>query len=350
MASRTTELDLSIHLVTEMLRPYGKRVVERARKQLKVLVSICVGLAAIGLASTLIEPPPTILPAASNLQVMSWNILARPYTKYNFQHHRASGSDTNSVENKDQTVSRYTIAGEAILKQSCDIVLLQECEYEFTDEEWNNAAPRLLENYSFFRCPKDAEGGPGTAVLVRQDGQAVQLVDPGDHTCIGGSDETGGGSKVATVVPVQVLSWEILAISGHFAFDGLALKRLQHVEMISEYVGDKSIVLGGDFNSQPGTFLEEMEEQSSMFGGLKRAVLPEGSMTGLSGDFSRQVCIDHIYTSKDISHVRAFPMGIPASPWAGLEGPQTHPANVTGASDHVPIYLELKLDDVRSRR
>eukprot|EP00928_Gymnodinium_smaydae_P047560 TRINITY_DN31751_c0_g1_i1.p1 TRINITY_DN31751_c0_g1~~TRINITY_DN31751_c0_g1_i1.p1 ORF type:complete len:331 (+),score=26.08 TRINITY_DN31751_c0_g1_i1:45-1037(+) len=329
-----------------MARPYvafGNRIAELARKQpLFVLGSVGVGLGAIGYVPELYDSYCKRMYAANKLQVMSWNILARPFTKYNKEHHRASGR----VEDAIQTVSRYTLAGEDVLNRRCDIVCLQECEDEFTDVKWNLAAPRLLEEYVFFRCPRKATDGPGTAVLVRRGGQAVPLVEPGGHTCIGGSPETGGGSKVATVVPVRAMSREILAVSGHFAWDGDAQKRARHVELISQYVGDKSVVLAGDFNSEPGKSLEEMEKGSSMFGRLKRAIFPEGSMTGLSSDLSEQVCIDHIYTSRDMSHVRAFPMARPTNPWAGR---MSRPAKVSGASDHVPIFAELEFDSAEGK-
>merc|ERR1711976_369674 len=102
--------------------------------------------------------------------------------------------------------------------------------------------------------------------------------------------------------------------------------------------GRRLVVVGGDFNA--GTtphneFLPELEA-NTVFGGLKLAKLAPGTMTGLTGDFSAQVVLDHIYTSQDLEIASAHALAVPLNggPYS-MEG--TGPADVIYASDHVPV-------------
>ena len=269
------------------------------------------------------------------LSMLTWNVLARQYTKYNSEFHRASGK---LEETTQQTRARYTMAGEEIVRRGCDIVFLQECEARFLQPEWNWAASKLLSDYHMFRCSQTVED-PGTAVLVRKDGRAAPTVST--PVCVGGTKETGGVSKVATLVPVLAASRRFTAVSAHFAFDQKAKQRLHHADLIKDAVGNESLVLAGDFNCEPGPNLEALEASSGLFGSLKRIPLPEGSATGLSGDFTKQVCIDHFYVSADLPPpVGAVALAQPASPWGGKV---TRPAKVSGSSDHVPVLACLDL-------
>ena len=62
-------------------------------------------------------------------------------------------------------------------------------------------------------------------------------------------------------------------------------------------------------------------------------------MTGLSGDFEVQVCIDHVYLSPGITALGANATAKPESPW---RGEVSRPAKVYAASDHVPMLVELE--------
>eukprot|EP00971_Amphidinium_carterae_P264533 5247751-Amphidinium_carterae.1 len=87
---------------------------------------------------------------------MSYNVLARPYTTYNTMHHRAP----SRIEDKVQTITRYTLAGETILSSGSDVVLLQECEGAFFKSDWNAAAERLAQQYTVFLCGEGAGSFP----------------------------------------------------------------------------------------------------------------------------------------------------------------------------------------------
>lgn len=273
----------------------------------------------------------------TGVSVMTWNVLARPYTKYNSKFHCAHEAGTTMpVEEPAQTRSRYAAAGHIIVNTSHDLVLLQECEADFFEPQWNSEAAKVLKKYHLFACRQQRE--PGTAVLVRKDGRATSQVDR--PLCIGGTDETGGVSKVATIVPVRVGSTDVSVVSSHFGFDGMADKRLHHMQMLGGSLTNQTVVLGGDFNCAPGPNLDTLAS-SSFIGDLQRAVLRPDEMTGLSGDFSKAVCIDHVYVSPSATVIKAACLAKPISPW---DGKDTQPAPVVAPSDHVPVVVAIAFD------
>ena len=101
----------------------------------------------------------------SDLQISSYNILARKNTHYNWRNHRNIEPDFSNYEieqqgNKNilvktneeyesikQTRERYRIVTNDILTQNSDIVCLQECELNFFDKYYNPISGFLLENY-----------------------------------------------------------------------------------------------------------------------------------------------------------------------------------------------------------
>lgn len=265
----------------------------------------------------------------AGVSLMTWNILARPYTKYNDKFHCAH----DKVEEPAQTRSRYTLAGNLIVNRSADLVLLQECEAEFFEPKWNTAAEKIMQEYYLFACRHQQD--PGTAVLVKKGGRATSQVER--PICIGGTDETGGPSKIATIVPVRIASRDVSVVSSHFTFDGAPEKRLHHMRILGEGLGKQSIVLGGDFNCQPGPLLDALAS-STFLGDLQRAVLHPDEMTGLSGDFTKAVCIDHVYVPPSATVIKAACLAKPFSPW---DGKDVQPAQVVAASDHVPVVVEL---------
>jgi len=59
-------------------------------------------------------------------RVMTYNVLAREYTKYNKNHHMQK-----DVESKEQTLSRYAKSTFTILSSRADLVSLQEATETF---------------------------------------------------------------------------------------------------------------------------------------------------------------------------------------------------------------------------
>mmetsp|Transcript_60348 Transcript_60348/g.113928 ORF Transcript_60348/g.113928 Transcript_60348/m.113928 type:complete len:303 (-) Transcript_60348:72-980(-) len=274
------------------------------------------------------------VPSEPKLSVMTFNVLARPYTKYNQKFHRVPGDF--AVEDVMQTRARYTLAAEEITSKGNDIVFLQECEAAFFDSSWNPAAPKLLDNFHVFACrkKKDNVEQPGTAVLVQKAGRATATAT--QPICIGYSPDGQDLSKVATIIPMQFGGKAFEAVSTHFTWDGDAASREHHAQLVGEGLKNaKSVVFGGDFNSQPGVSLEQLESKTFL-GGLRRAALDGGDATGLYKDFSRTEYIDHIYASRDWSPLSSKALRKPSSPW-------DESGKVTTASDHVPVVVELKL-------
>lgn len=272
---------------------------------------------------------------AAKLTVMTWNVLAGPFTMHNSAHHRSP----EKIETSHQTHARYSIAGKEIRNRAVDIVMLQECETPFFESKWNSAASDILKKYHIFQCQTSPEE-PGTAILVKKYGWAKVAADK--PMCIGGTKETGGTSKIATVLPVTVGSKEIQVVSTHFTWNGAAEQRIHHAALIGKSLPSdaSNVILGGDFNCEPGAHLEKLEGQSFL-GKMNHVPLPSGSMTGLSGDFSKQERIDHLYISKDMAFSNASALASPQSPYAVSDGSQ--PAAVQGASDHVPVFAEVSL-------
>lgn len=317
--------------------------------------------------------PPAAVPTTPEVSMLTWNILARPYTKYNQKFH-GNIEDPKSqlnVEAVSQTKGRYELAGQQIVALAHDLVFLQECEAQFFEPEWNAAANDVLNMYSVFPC-RSADTEPGTAVLVKKEGRAEALVQI--PVCVGGIPETKGPSKISTIVPVQVGSKVINAISTHFTGGGPnADKRLYHVNILGDRLKDRSkdelwknaIILGGDFNSY-GQQLKDLEKET--FLGELQEVQLKIQRTGLSGDFKKQVGIDHVYISPDLAVVNApcncevWPRlcgqtcgaavnQMPSSPWGKQakarddDFGRAHDVKVSGASDHAPVAVVVKPSD-----
>lgn len=231
------------------------------------------------------------------------------------------------------------MAGKEISQKAADVVFLQECETPFFQSAWNSTAENIMREYHIFQC-QTSHDEPGTAVMVRKSGRAAVAVEK--PICIGGTKETGGTSKIATVLPVTVSSREIKVVSTHFTWNGAAEQRLHHAKLLGEALprAAENVILGGDFNCEPGDHLQRLEGQSFL-GKMHRVPLPKGTMTGLSGDFSKQEHIDHVYVSKGMAVNRAAAAASPRSPYAASDGSQ--PAEVQAPSDHVPVFAEISL-------
>mmetsp|Transcript_74201 Transcript_74201/g.143637 ORF Transcript_74201/g.143637 Transcript_74201/m.143637 type:complete len:340 (+) Transcript_74201:57-1076(+) len=270
-----------------------------------------------------------------SLRVITWNVLARPYTKYNSQQHRASAK----LEDENQTKQRYTLAGEELVGRAADVVFLQECESDFFEPRWNLAASKLEEAYYTYRC--NVGDSPGTAVLVKKTGQATCHAER--PLCIGGTEETGGDSKVATLMQLMHGGKMLTAASIHFRGGPQAdvpVSRRKHADLILDgLTPETEIVLGGDFNCNPGDQLDNLEVHPLFRDRLKRLPLQQDAKTGLSADMSREEILDYIYVSQGLEVLRSFATAKPRPPWAGNA---TKPAKVYGASDHVPVFAEIK--------
>ena len=247
------------------------------------------------------------------LAVMSFNVLARRYTRHNSAFHQAG---VGGVESRGQTAARHAKAAEQIWAAAPEAVLLQECGPDFLEAA-------QLAKYRAFRCGAE---GPGAAVLLREGwGFDAGL------TCLGGTEAAGGSSKSAAVVQVQLPGARLALVSVHFSHEPLPRQHL--ADLVSrhlQHLAPDLRVVAGDFNLEPGAELRALERSFR----ASRAV-PDVCATGLAPDFASRRCLDHVLVSGRVC--RSAVLGVPQNPWGG---PQ---AQVTGASDHVPLMVWVAL-------
>lgn len=244
----------------------------------------------------------------------------------------------------EQTRQRYSIAGRELIEASADVVLLQECEGDFFSPIMNSEADEIERHYHVLAC---RDGDPGTAVLVKRDGRA-KLLDEHQKPQIIGVSENGCGSPYrSTAVELIVGTLPVTVASVHVQFWPVAREQAIHqLKLLEDALdGRQCFIIGGDFNAgiiAPNEHLPELEA-NTFCGSLNRAKLAPGIMTGLVGDFSAQVVIDHIYLSQGlgIASSRALAEPLSGGPYS-TEG--SGPADIVCASDHVPVLMHVNVD------
>ncbi len=261
----------------------------------------------------------------------TWNLLAREYTHYNQAAHGngpAHGPPEARREAAWQTKDRYLLASAALLTCSADVVCLQECSVSFLDPAHNAMAGVLKEAYSVFEA-RDASASPGAVVLLKKKHGRLTLA-PGLAPQVIAGARFGGASKTACAVPVVRAGQPepLWIVSGHFAFN--AAERSEHLAAIADAVGAAPVILAGDFNAKaPALAAVDVP----WFQGLTR--VPCTDPTGLTGDLSTPVPIDHVYW-RGLPGLtpQAFTEKVPTAPWrqATARGGR---GTVIGASDHV---------------
>mmetsp|Transcript_25004 Transcript_25004/g.58052 ORF Transcript_25004/g.58052 Transcript_25004/m.58052 type:complete len:347 (-) Transcript_25004:246-1286(-) len=307
---------------------------------------------------------PSLQCSQQALTVMSWNILARPYTHHNWQHgvywSDWQDKDGRPRETHKQAQARYGLAIDGILEVGPDVVLLQECEEAFFDPSYNHGADQLLRTYDHFHCclrARHAMPEGGTAVLVKKHGQ-VETAREAKAWPVGGTRETGGCSKIATVLPAKFSGRDVLIVSAHFSGSGehlqyaladLLASQMQQRDYDASPATSTAVILGGDFNCD----VKRADKLAArVFGGdhlSTRAQLKPGTKTGMNGDFTTQVCIDHVYVTNEMVVLEADVRGSPGSPWSWYDGTWL-PTQVAAASDHVPLVVSVAVrDDLHAR-
>lgn len=298
--------------------------------------------------------------------VLQWNVLARPYTKYNWGGGRPAPHDsvqghcnTDPTESPAQTAARYALSIAGLLEQAPDAAMLQEVEPAYFDPSVNPSAEALLARYVPYRCFGGAAADqPGVVVLLRKGGAVCKA--PGiELVKVPGNGSTGGPSKGSILVPVTSAAggggvvWigSVHLTPPKFNFDK-ARHHLQRTLAAVVHPPDQcagaTVLLAGDFNALP-VELDALLADATLapMHTLKRLPLSDGVSTGLSSDFSGHEDIDHALLSDGLS---AIPLGdgtevlsivekVPASPYAASGG---EPAEVVGASDHVWIKMRVQ--------
>lgn len=276
----------------------------------------------------------------SHVSVISWNLLATPFTMYEALSHRNPAgkiAKPGGLETDEQSYSRYSRAGAALLEKNSHVVMLQECEPAFFTSSRNQHAEALLKKYQLFQCfawQTDGSIEPATAILLRRD--AVKALEAVPR-CVGGNNSTGGNSKVVTVVDTKIQDAEYTFASGHFTWDGDAAKREHHVKLLEPLLAQKkNFVLGGDFNAD-FTSLAEMQKNTWLKDTNRVPLDPcSGTFKNMPKGGVNET-LDHFFASKALSIVKAFAWHAPICPYG--EG---SPAEVVSASDHVAIEMEIR--------
>ena len=128
--------------------------------------------------------------------------------------------------------------------------------------------------------------------------------------------------------------------SCHFTWDGAAKEREHHVALLEpEFSGKQRFVLGGDWNAaggQPSSSLRVLQERTWL-GRHGEHVPLRPPPRGTHFKEQESAVIDHFFVSSDVRiGARAKALKEPSCPYG-----DGSPAAVVGASDHVPILLQV---------
>ena len=225
--------------------------------------------------------------------VMSWNILAHEFTSFECKNHlnKIEGK-ANAVEHVDQFVQRCQRARQTILSRNSALVLLQEVSFSFLNDSFHGglcppseSLDQLHHQYHVATAYGDSGRGanePGTAILVRKDLSVFEhFVLPGGRTT------TGGTSKSACAVCVQLADMRVWCVSIHTTWGGTedaARMRLHHLQLLHEALAHRllpsdSVLIAGDFNCSDRDPLIAGLVSSSCLTKLTRVILPGNTFT-----------------------------------------------------------------------
>lgn len=330
---------------------------------------------------------------ADSFTVMTFNVLARDFTLYNYVYH---GNNKGTMtwgdklpETEEQTNERYGLGGGLIVEEAKDIVLLQEASEQFCQDD------RIRRDYHVHLCLKDE--GIGIGLLVRRGTNVEEL---GEVACLGVTEDVGG---LAAILTVRVGKMRVFAISTHWSeitkfLDGrlkeggknikMQKKPSRYARLIYDHLmdqhydeGTEAVVLGGDFNIGDQRYLEMLTHGESggepyakdLFEKIKLQVAAPLSapcsepyseceftvldghqrhrsaygqeakwMNGTGEDWDADKVkrqFDYMYiTTETLNRLSAKVIGVPQNPWGGDH------FKVVAASDHVPVVMEVELD------
>ena len=303
-----------------------------------------------------VKSPSSPLNSSQSISMLTWNVLARDYTKYNKElpgcvqgHHNPEGR----LETVEQTRARHKLAVTAIIERAPDAVLLQELSADFFDTEFNPFAAILQDHFVLVKATNDA--GPGTGVLLRKSGP---LRPAGLTLSVGGSEETGGTSKSASGVlvrlddqperPIWLISIHLTPykyspekVCVHLAQLGDALRSYANHSTGATRMAPPRMVIGGDLNAEPSE-VRKIQRACPTLGGALYHVDASGP-TGLSSDFSSAEYIDHLFLSPGLRTTGPVVLERePGSPY-GIPAQASVPSPVIGASDHVWQSVDIEL-------
>jgi hypothetical protein len=272
---------------------------------------------------------------ANEIKVLSYNILAREFTHYQYKYHK---NGKNKCESKLQTNQRHKLCVNEIMKEYPDIALLQEVSPSFLNLNTFNEI--LYKNYNFYNTSGGPTLSPGTALLIKKKDIFNSIPHVIDR--VHGSDKTGGGSKCSTVVILTINNNKIAFVSIHATWDGNIDKRFHHISQLEELLINKhevkSIIIGGDFNCHyPSNNLKSLLD-NSFLGQLKQVNLGLNTMTSITEE--RTSCIDHLFYSNNIHLINHnIEKEFPSSPYKSIidNNDDKEIVSIQSPSDHLWI-------------
>ena len=274
--------------------------------------------------------------AEKRVSVLSWNILARDYTHYNWEFH---GSGHKKCESLEQTAKRYERIVHEMEEAKADVVLLQEASLHFLE---HSTTQKLLAQYHQYTEIGNGISQIGTVVLIRK---TLHV----DHTrqviCvpITSSSQTGGSSKSAFCVGVpNDHGSRLWAVSIHTMWDGDAMKRLYHLGLLRSFIQKyvqktDAVIIGGDFNCDRYNSLH-WKSVTDAVSEFQLVDLGQNVCTGLTGDFRDAICIDHIFYYGSFIHLDESSIVVEKG------GPSNPYENTMRGSDHSWIKCVFFMD------
>jgi endonuclease/exonuclease/phosphatase family metal-dependent hydrolase len=236
------------------------------------------------------------------MKVVSFNLLAHPYTKFQKEWHKQAAG----VETADQWATRRARNASAIAAIGPDVLLLQEHDVGVAIDGYTTAVNAVVGDHV-----------EGTSVLLRTGMPpplAAWQLDIGD----GKSAAFARLHSGLTVASVHLRGGP----------DSADAKRRQLDMVLAQLPGGHPAIVAGDMNeARPWEALD-----ATMAAGGFTRLAPAGD-TGLTSDLRTRLCIDHVYT-------RGVEVTAPLSLPLPVENPWEDGA-VLG-SDHAPLVFAVQ--------
>lgn len=280
----------------------------------------------------------------ADLQISTYNILARKNTHHNWRNHRNIEPDLSNFQlekkgNKKllvmideryesiyQTRDRYSIIVDDILTKNSDLVCLQECELNFFDDYYNPNAKYLLKKYhkinNLETYPLEKNMINGVCILLKKGNNLKKTYRP----VFTEFNKYLSESKGAILFPiVDSKNNPLWIVSAHFHSNSNVRQEMvldiEHIYNTYEHPYLKKIkkkirptlIVLGDFNIEgDGAIISGRRNYMAMeFGDIPNSskfiypfksfwynsnnILTNGLMTGLDGLLTTEKNIDHIF-------------------------------------------------------
>ena len=242
---------------------------------------------------------------ARMMKVLSFNLLAHPYTKFSASFHRSP--DGGVLESAAQQVTRYARNEVIISTLTPDVLCTQEHDREFVIPDYTEGVSAYVEGRS-----------EGCSVLFRT-----------------GSELSRKPRRTWTLDLTEGKTAAFAHVPGHGVFVSVHLKggpgseatRRKQLAMVLQALPlEATVVICGDMNE---TKPDKLFAEQLALHGLRR--VPYDAWSGMTSDFSAPLALDHVFVRVS-AHATATVMGHPKDPWA---------SDATCGSDHVPLLVYL---------